>query len=53
MVTVPADRISFHLPVRTNDVATMEARVYGVRESKFSSSNLGRKNVKSLIPAIS
>ncbi|KAG3099925.1 hypothetical protein PI124_g8795 [Phytophthora idaei] len=32
MVTVSANRISFKLPVTTNDVATMEARVCGIRE---------------------
>ncbi|ETL84276.1 hypothetical protein L917_15862 [Phytophthora nicotianae] len=33
MVTVSANRISFKLPVTTNDVVTMEARVCGVREN--------------------
>ncbi|KAG6959643.1 hypothetical protein JG687_00008654, partial [Phytophthora cactorum] len=32
MVTVSANRISFKLSVTTNDVATMEARVCGIRE---------------------
>ncbi|KAG6595910.1 ATP-binding Cassette (ABC) superfamily [Phytophthora cinnamomi] len=32
MVTISADRVSFNLPITTDDVATMVARVCGVRE---------------------